>query len=94
MQWVNDLACLCGSTGSFSGLVQWVKDPALLQLWCRSQMWLRTYPCVGISICCGYGKNKQTNKQKKKTSSTQVKIVILFHFFKFCIDPCNIEHVT
>ena len=32
-QWVNHLACLCGGTGLIPSLVQWVKDPALLQLW-------------------------------------------------------------
>ena len=30
--WVNDLACVCGDTGSSLSLVQWVKDPAMLQL--------------------------------------------------------------
>ena len=42
VQWVNDLVCLC--TRSIPSLVQWVKDPALLQLWLRSQLWLRFDP--------------------------------------------------
>ena len=25
VQWVNDLACLCGGAGSIPDLVQWVK---------------------------------------------------------------------
>ena len=32
-QWVNDPACLCGVAGSIPRQQQWVKDPALLQLW-------------------------------------------------------------
>ena len=28
--------CLCSASGLIPGLVQWIKDPALLQLWCRS----------------------------------------------------------
>ena len=31
--WANDSASLCGGAGSIPGPVQWVKDPALLQLW-------------------------------------------------------------
>jgi len=27
--------------------VQWVKDLAVLQLWCRSKLWLRYDPCPG-----------------------------------------------
>ena len=33
--------CLCGSAGSIPGPTEWVKDPALLQLWQRLQMQLR-----------------------------------------------------
>ena len=39
-QWVNDLARLCGGTSSIPGPV----DLALLQLWYRSQLWLRFDP--------------------------------------------------
>ena len=41
---VNDLACLCGGASSITNLVQWVKDPELLQLWYRSQLWLGFHP--------------------------------------------------
>ena len=41
VQWVGDLAFLCGGAGLIPGLVQWVVDPALLQLWCGSQLQLR-----------------------------------------------------
>ena len=33
VQWANDLACHCGGTSP----AQWVKDPALQQLWHRLQ---------------------------------------------------------
>jgi len=38
-QWVDDSACLCGGVGLIPGPVQWVKDPAMLQLQHRSQLW-------------------------------------------------------
>ena len=41
VQGVSNPACLFGGTGLIPGRVQWVRDPALLQLWCRSQLWLR-----------------------------------------------------
>ena len=43
-QWVNDLTCHCRGSSSIPGLAQWVKDPALLPLQCRSQLWLRFDP--------------------------------------------------
>ena len=33
VQWVNDPACLCGGASLLPGPAQWVKDPALPQLW-------------------------------------------------------------
>ena len=41
VQGVSNPACLFGGSGLIPGRVQWVRDPALLQLWCRSQLWLR-----------------------------------------------------
>ena len=34
--------------GLIPGLTQWVKDPSLLQAWCRSQMWLRSGVAVAV----------------------------------------------
>ena len=39
-QWINDLACLCGASHKLPCPTQWVKDPALLQLWHRAWLWL------------------------------------------------------
>ena len=36
---------------SIPGPAQWVKDPALLQPWCRLQLWLGSDPWPGNSIC-------------------------------------------
>ena len=57
--------------GLIPGLAQWVNDMGCLELWCRSQMWLRSgvamavaytgdyssdlTPSLGTSICHGYG---------------------------------------
>ena len=48
VQWVNDLACLCGGPGLIPGQEQWIKDTALLQLWHRLQLWLGfdPWPCA------------------------------------------------
>ena len=44
VQWVNDLACVCGGTGSIPGLVQWAKDMVLLQVQHRFQLQLGFSP--------------------------------------------------
>lgn len=41
---VKDAACLCGGTSLTPGSVQWVKDPALLQLLHRSRLQLGFEP--------------------------------------------------
>ena len=38
-------------TSSIPGLAQWVKDPVLPQLWCRSQLWFGSDPWPENSIC-------------------------------------------
>ena len=48
--------------GSIPSLVAWwVKDLVLPQLQLRSQLWLRSDPWLGNSLCCGVAK-----KEKKK----------------------------
>ena len=47
--------------GSILGLAQWIKDLVLLQVWLRLQLWLRSDPCPGNSIC-----HRVTKKKKKK----------------------------
>ena len=43
VQWVNDPACLCGGPGSTPGVVQWVKDTALVQLWLAFDPWVGNF---------------------------------------------------
>ena len=37
-QWVNDPACHCSLSDLIPSSLQWVKNLALLPLWCRSHM--------------------------------------------------------
>ena len=74
-QWVNDLACLCGGTGSNPSPAQWVKHLALLQVWCRLHLWLRFDPWRrNFHMLQGWLKKK---KRKKKEMKLQVSDVYL-----------------
>ena len=55
-------------TGSIPGLLQWIKNPALLQLWCRSQLWLRFDPWPG-KLPCATGVAKQTKTKEERTGN-------------------------
>lgn len=47
-QWVNDLELFLWWLGSIPGPKKWVKDLALMKVWCRSQLQLNLNPGPGI----------------------------------------------
>ena len=74
VQQVKCLVWSLGSAGLIPGPVQWIKDLALLQLWCRLQLCSDSTPSPGISICRGSGK-----KKKKKKNQIFIEPVLIFY---------------
>ena len=79
--------CLCWAEGLLPGPTQWVKDLALLQLWCRSQLWLRIHPWPGnFQMLQEWQKKKKKKKKKRKQLRSKVrKGKILSCFHRACI---------
>ena len=48
-QQVKYLTSVPEDVGPIPGLTQWVKDPALQELWRRSQMWLGSGLAVAVA---------------------------------------------
>ena len=62
VQWVKDPVLSLQGWGSEPGPAQWVKDLALLQLWCRSQLQLRSDPWPRNSMCHGAAKKRKISE--------------------------------
>ena len=65
VQWVENPPAVAQATAEVQvpSLVQWVKDPALPQLWRRSQLRLRFCPSQGDYAMRVAQTNKQTNME-------------------------------
>ena len=64
--WVNGPSYLFGGQRLIPTLAHWVKNPALLQLWRRSESWLRFDPWPRNFLCHRHGMAR--NGVKKKIS--------------------------
>ena len=50
-------------TEGVPAVVQWVKGLPLLQLWCRSQLWLGFNPWLGNPYAIGVAKKEEGKKK-------------------------------
>ena len=64
--------------GSIPSLAQWVKDPALPQLWRRLQLQRRSDPWLETPYAAGQPKTKTKNSKKQRPGSSRQKTENVF----------------
>ena len=72
-QWVTNPTRIHEAVSSIPGLTQWVKDPALLWLWCRSAA---TAPIQPLAQELRYATGTALKSKKKKREESEVPVLI------------------
>ena len=93
VQWVNDLDCLWEGV-TLDHPVQWVKNPALLHLWNRLQLWFGFATQPGNfhmpQVQPKKGKKKKKKKEKEEMKDKKKRNLILVCFYTIGLFRLNI----
>ena len=65
VQWIDSISVQLQDAGSIPGLAQWDKGFGVAAAAAKSQVWLRSDPWPGNSICRGAAKKVKKKKKKK-----------------------------
>ena len=77
--WHNGFGCILEAIRHrfIPSLAQWVKEPALPELWLRSQLGLDLIPGSETPYSTGQPKNEKKKKEKGKKRKEKQKIIII-----------------
>ena len=72
------------------GLAQWIKDPCCCELWCRSQMWLRSGIAVAVVQASGYSSHSTPSLGTHGCGPKKKKCIYIYVCVCVCISPWNL----